>query len=131
MLKYLKAAFKVRQRIPLLGDVPVNLIAIPVFLALSIIHPAFLLIGLGFEVLLLWTLSSSKRFRNVIDAGEFASSHNEKLKEREKLEKRLTSIGQSRLNALHKKIVATIENYHELGAPDYIMDPKQVIVTGK
>ncbi|MEO5916840.1 MAG: hypothetical protein ABIS50_21610 [Luteolibacter sp.] len=70
MLRYLKAAFLVRERVPLLGAVPVNVLATTGFLALGFGHPAFWLLGILGETAYLWTMTSSGRFRKVVDALE-------------------------------------------------------------
>ena len=70
MLQYLKAAFLVRERLPLLGAVPVNLLATTGFVALGFGHPAFWLLGVLGETAYLWAMTSSARFRNVVDALE-------------------------------------------------------------
>ena len=68
LFKYLKAAFFVREKIPLLGDVPINLMAVIGFIALGFGHPAFWLIGLLGETIFLWLTSGSSRFQNLVDA---------------------------------------------------------------
>lgn len=71
-LRYLKAAFFLRERVPLLGHVPVNLVASAAFIALGFGHPAFWLIGLVGEIAFLWSLAGSARFRKWVDARDLA-----------------------------------------------------------
>lgn len=66
--RYLRAAFFVRERMPLLGAVPVNLLAVAVVVVLGLGHPAFWLLGLCAETAFLWAMIGSQRFRNVVDA---------------------------------------------------------------
>lgn len=68
MLRYLKAAFWIRERIPLLGEVPVNALAMSGLFTLGFGHPAFWLLGLLGETAYLWAMSSHPRFRNIVDA---------------------------------------------------------------
>lgn len=74
MLRYLKAAFFVREHIPLLGPLPVNVLAVAAFAVLGFGHPAFWLLGLLGETAYLWAVSSSTRFRKLVDAIESAAT---------------------------------------------------------
>ena len=63
---YLAAAFNAR---PFGMAVPPNWLGLgAVGLLGAFVNPGFLLIGLGVEVLYLWTLAKNKRFRNLVDA---------------------------------------------------------------
>lgn len=70
MLRYLKAAFWLRQPVPLLGQVPFNVLALLTCAILGIGHPSFWLVGLTFETAYLATLIFSPRFRRLVDAFE-------------------------------------------------------------
>lgn len=72
MFRYLRAAFFVTEKVPLIGALPVNVMAVLAFVALGFGHPAFWLIGLVGEIAFLWALVGSRRFRKWVDAGELA-----------------------------------------------------------
>ncbi len=68
MLKYLKSAFWHRERLPLLGELPVNVLALCAFAALGFGHPAFWWIGGGLEAVFLFLLGTNPNYQRVIDA---------------------------------------------------------------
>jgi hypothetical protein len=68
MFRYLSAAFTARPRIPGLGQIPVNLLALAGFGIVGLASPAFWFLGLGIEVAYLFGLASNSRFRGIIDA---------------------------------------------------------------
>lgn len=61
---YVKAAFLASPRIPLLGNLPLNLLAVGTFATLGLLHPGFWLVGAGIEVALVASLASHPRFRS-------------------------------------------------------------------
>lgn len=63
--RYLRAAFSAR---PLGMPIPPNWIALAAVGLLGVIHPGFWLLGGGLELLYLWLLVSSARFRRAVDA---------------------------------------------------------------
>jgi hypothetical protein len=68
MLRYLGAAFTARPRLPGLGEVPVNLLALAGFGIVGLASPAFWFLGLGLEVAYLFGLASNTRFREIVDS---------------------------------------------------------------
>jgi hypothetical protein len=68
MFRYLSAAFTARPRVPGLGAVPVNLLALAGFGIVGLANPAFWFLGLGFEAAYLFGLASHARFREIVDA---------------------------------------------------------------
>jgi hypothetical protein len=68
MFRYLSAAFTARPRIPGLGELPVNLLALAGFAIVGFASPAFWFLGLGLEAAYLFGLASSARFREIVDA---------------------------------------------------------------
>ena len=68
MFRYLSAAFTARPRVPGLGEMPVNLLALAGFGIVGLASPAFWFLGLGLEVAYLFGLASNSRFREIIDA---------------------------------------------------------------
>lgn len=67
MLKYFKSAFWVRQPVPLLGDLPVHVLALVPFVVLGLLHPGFWLMGLGLGAGFLTMLAMSPRFQRITD----------------------------------------------------------------
>ncbi len=68
MLRALRHAFFLSTRVPLLGDLPWNVIAVATALAVGFIHPGLWLIGLGLELTYLLTLATNPRFRRLVEA---------------------------------------------------------------
>jgi hypothetical protein len=89
--RYLKAALFVKQRIPLLGPLPVNLLALLPFLALGFGHPGFWLLGLAGEVGFLWAMTTNRRFRKAVDAQLAHSSGQEQSRTKEDVVAQLKS----------------------------------------
>lgn len=71
---YLMAAFHRRTRIPFLGDLPLNKMALAGFAVLGIANPGFWFLGAAGELLYLFLRSSSPRFQKLIAAERLASS---------------------------------------------------------
>jgi hypothetical protein len=69
VLRYLRAAFWIRPRIPGLGALPVNALAVLGFAILGFGHEGFWLLGAAMEASWLWAATQSTRFRTLIDAG--------------------------------------------------------------
>lgn len=69
---YLKSAFGRRVHIPLLGQMPINQMAIGAFGLLGILNPGFWLLGAAGELLYLYLRANSPRFRALIAADKLA-----------------------------------------------------------
>lgn len=70
MLRYLKAAFWAGPVLPGLGKVPLNALLVVGAVILGFVEPAIWLAALGLETAFLFLLSTSGRFRRVVDAVE-------------------------------------------------------------
>ncbi len=123
MWKYIKAAFAVKQQIPILGAIPINVIILPVFILLGIVHPAFLLFGLGFEIALVALLSSSHRFRNVVDASSQSQKQQLDNDKRIELLSKLSDSDRQRFLKLENRISQTQQSYEQFGSPSSISAP--------
>lgn len=123
MWKYIKAAFAVKQHIPLLGSIPINAIILPIIACLTIIHPAFLLIGIGFEAALIYSLSSSPRFRQLVDSPKIQEIQRQQEDRRTELINKLNEPNRQQFLKLEKRIAQTQASYHEFDSPDYISEP--------
>lgn len=63
---YLKAAFKLRPRVPLLGRLPANALALGTFAVLGLANPGFWFLGAAGEAAYLLLLSSNPRFQKMV-----------------------------------------------------------------
>lgn len=117
MLRYLKAAFLVREHLPLLGAVPVNVLAVVAFLMLGFGHPAFWLLGTLGETAFLWALTANVRFRNVVDALEGAATAASSEKRLTTLAGTLNEENRVRRAALRQQL-GTVEQAYRQFAPD-------------
>lgn len=125
MFKYIKAAFWVRQSIPLLGAVPINLIVLPLILAFSFLHPAFLLIGIGFECALISVLAFNAHFRKWVDSPSLEKLQQEKKQRQANLLNKLTPPDQQRFKQVQERVQKIKKSYIDFDAPDYIAEPNK------
>lgn len=109
--QYLQAAFWVREKVPLLGHVPVNILVLLACVALGFGHPAFWLLGLAGEISFLWILVGSKRFRRWVDAVEESRTRQASSNERERLLARLTPPNRERFEALERQFASIETDY--------------------
>lgn len=65
-LDYVKAAFSWRYRVPGMGHLPLNVLALVGFGILGLGHPAFWLLGLAFEAGYLTMMSGDPRFQKLV-----------------------------------------------------------------
>jgi hypothetical protein len=80
---YVKSAFHRHVRVPLLGHMPANKMALAVFGVLGIANPGFWFLGAAAEVAYLGVLSSSSRFQKLVQGErllERAQSHDAQVK---------------------------------------------------
>ena len=63
---YVREAFNARARLPALGEVPVNWLALMAVGTLGLLNPGFWLLGAGLEVGYLAMMSHNERFRNYV-----------------------------------------------------------------
>ena len=117
MLRYLKAAFLVRERVPLLGAVPVNVLAVAAFLGLGFGLPAFWLLGLLGETAFLWAMTANPRFRRLVDALEGEATAASSEKQLTALADTLNEENHARRAALRRHLGAVEQAYRQF-APD-------------
>lgn len=70
---FVKAAFFRRARVPLLGDMPVNQMALAAFTLLGFANPGFWFLGAALELAYLGALSSSARFQKLVEGERLAA----------------------------------------------------------
>jgi len=64
---YLKEAFHLKVRLPLLGHMPMNKMLLAVFAVGGLAHPAIWFLGLDYEATYLTSLPGNDRFQKVVD----------------------------------------------------------------
>lgn len=74
MWRYLKAAFLVGVPVPGVGRLPLNAMAAAAFGIFGFAEPSLWLLGLGLETSILFALTTSERFRKVVDSEHLSSS---------------------------------------------------------
>lgn len=122
MFRYLKAAFWAAPPIAGLGRLPINVLALSGFGILGFGHPGFWLLGLALEGSYLYALVSSKRFRNVVDAGERQLGEGNVKREREALVAKLSPDARARLDKLSAKCVRVLQLESEAQTEEMIID---------
>jgi hypothetical protein len=119
MFRYLSAAFTARPRIPGLGEIPVNLLALAGFAIVGLASPAFWFLGLGLEVAYLFGMASNSRFREIVDARTAAAPPaREQSAGWEQLVGELSGQERSRLMALKAKLQRVTALYDRFHADD-------------
>lgn len=123
MLRYLRAAFWISPRVPGLGRLPVNALAMAGFAILGFGHPGFWLIGLGIEAAWLMGATTSDRFRVLTDAGaEISEVDGSTEEQRQALIARLTPASREQLAALERKSARALRLQTESGVSDVMQE---------
>jgi hypothetical protein len=121
MGRYLKAAFFAVLPLSLLGNVPVNVLAVLGFAILGFGHPGFWMLGLGLEVAYLFTLTSNARFRRAVDTRlEMDKLQGAEAKRRILIEK-LNSASRRKLELAEEKSRRILQTLRDNEAPDYVV----------
>lgn len=94
--RYLKAAVLQRWRLPMLGEVPVNLAAVGVFGVMGLDQPVFWAVGGGFEAVWLTLTAGRAAYRRKVDAADRREAW------RKVEEGRLTLVGRLSPDAKHR-----------------------------
>lgn len=118
MLRYLTAAFMVRERVPLLGAVPVNVLAVSAFGVLGFGHPAFWLLGILGETAFIWAMTASPRFRKLVDAHECEATAANSEKQLVAMSGRLNEENLARRAALRRELGAVEHAYGQFAPND-------------
>lgn len=112
----------VREKIPLLGHVPVNVLMLSGFAVLGFGHPAFWLIGLIGEIGFLWSMAGSKRFRKWVDAVDVVENQKKDLSEKETLLSRLTPPNRKRFDSLESQYGTIRSDYEKSHVGESLYD---------
>ena len=116
MLRYLKAAFLVREPISFLGDVPVNVAGVVAMAVLGLGHPAFWLLGLFGETAYLWATVANPRFRRLVDALDLQSGMGSATEARDGLSRQLDATHTDRFAALQAQFTEVQSAYSDFAA---------------
>jgi hypothetical protein len=122
MWRYLKSAFLVSVDVPGLGRLPVNAMAATAFAILGFAEPAFWLLGLATEAIVIPALAFNPRFQRLVAAQSLELSQGDAEQKRRALVKLLEVGAQQRLWALAKKCNQVLDVYRSQQAEDYIID---------
>jgi hypothetical protein len=103
---YLRAAFNAR---PIGMIIPPNWVGIGVFALLGLLNPGFWAIGAGLELAYLFTLSSSRRFQNYVDATQTQATQEGSAAKVRQLLAQLVPPSRQRYDALERRCRAILE----------------------
>ncbi len=121
MLRYLKAAWWVRPRIPLLGAVPINPILAVCFLIFGIAGNAgFLLLGAGLIGAFVTALASNRRFQRRVDAQGSGQRTAFVEAKKEELIRSLDPPSLDHLKGLERKCARLIEIYRSQQVDEFV-----------
>ena len=122
MGRYLKAAFWISARLPGLGRLPVNALALLGFGILGFGHEGFWLLGLGLEATWLLAATSNSRFRVLVDAGEEQLAAGTTEDQRQILIARLAAENRQRLQQLDRKCQRALGLQREAGVTEVMQE---------
>jgi hypothetical protein len=103
VLRYLKAAFWIRPKLPGLGRVPINAVGVLGFGLLGFGHEGFWLLGAALETLWLWAAVQNPGFRTRVDAQSAQIELDAAAQERSALGTRLDAENRARWLYLEEK----------------------------
>jgi hypothetical protein len=122
MWRVLKEAFLARIRTPLLGDMPVNAVAVACFGILGFANPGFWFLGAGLEAAYLLSLVSNRRFRKWVEARSKFEESTDARVQRSELLARLDAAGRARCAALEEKCARILQLYGERQVEDFLVE---------
>jgi hypothetical protein len=130
MFRYLSAAFTARPRIPGIGELPVNLLALAGFGILGAANPAFWFLGLGLETAYLFGLASNRRFREIVDERAAPAPPDQpRAAGWEELVGELSGAERGRLQELNAKLQRILGLYERFHADDLTSDQNRESLT--
>ncbi len=122
MWRYLKSAFLVRVETPGLGHLPVNAMMAAAFGILGFAQPAFWLLGLAIEAVVVPGLAFNPRFQKYAEAQQLQGAETDDEAKRQALVALLDSPDRRRLNDLATKCNRVVEIFRNQQAEEYIID---------
>ncbi len=122
MWHYLKAAFWARPEIPGFGRLPLNVIVLSGLTLLGFGHEGFWLAAAAAETLYLYTLTTSERFRNVVDAENIVLQQGTVEEQRQALVTSLIPPRRQQLAALEKKCARILQLHHDNQSDEFTVE---------
>jgi len=114
MWNYLKHAFWLSPRVPLLGALPLNPVMVACFFILGFGSPGFWLLGLGVETAYLFGLATNARFRRLVDAMQALEAQPDAEIKRQALVTSLDPDTQRRLAMMRQKCDRVVQLYNDV-----------------
>jgi hypothetical protein len=119
---YLKAAFWISPRVPGLGRLPLNALALLGLFILGFGHPGFWLLGLALEAAWLYGATQSDRFRQLVDARAELLEDAPLPDEKGALTGRLSAENRQLVAALDAKCARALELQRHADIGDLLLD---------
>ncbi len=121
MFRYVIAAFWASPEISGLGKLPLNVVALIGFLILGFGHPGFWFLAAALETVYLYALTSSARFRRLVDAEELQIEQGTTESQRQALIASLAKERRERLKQLESKYARALKLYRDTKAEDWLV----------
>ncbi len=122
MWHYLKSAFLVRAEVPGLGPLPVNLLLACAFGILGFAQPAFWLLGLAVEAVVVAGLAFNPRFQKYVQAQQLQVSNDDVEAKRQELISLLDPEARNRRILISAKCDRVLEVLRSQQAEEYVID---------
>jgi hypothetical protein len=122
VLHYIKSAFFVRVDVPGLGQLPVNALLAAALGILGFAQPAFWLLGLAVESVVIAGLAFNPRFQKYIQSQQLQTAQNDDETNRQALIHLLDRDAQDRRTLLSSKCERVLDVFNSQQAEDYIID---------
>jgi hypothetical protein len=119
---YIKSAFFVRVNVPVLGPLPLNALLASAFAILGFAQPAFWLLGLAVEAIVIPGLAFNPRFQNYVRAQQVQIAKDDDEANRQALIKLLDRDAQDRRTLLSSKCERVLDVFRSQQAEEYIVD---------
>lgn len=122
MWHYIKSAFLIRVEVPGLGPLPLNALLACAFAILGFAQPAFWLLGLGVEAIVIAGLAFNPRFQNYVQAQQLQIAKDDSESQRQALIRLLDRDAQDRRTLLSSKCERVLDVFRSQQAEEYIID---------
>jgi hypothetical protein len=119
---YIKSAFFVRVEVPVLGPLPINALLATAFAILGFAQPAFWLLGIAVETVVIAGLAFDPRFQNYVQAQQVQIAKDDDETNRQQLIKILDRDAQDRRTLLSSKCERVVDVFRSQQAEEYIID---------
>jgi len=122
MWRYIKSAFLVSVDVPGLGRLPVNALLAGALAILGFAQPAFWLIGLAAEAIIISALAFNPRFQTYVQAQQLQNVKDNADAQRQALIQLLAPDARARLNDLRAKCERVLDVFRSQQAEEYVID---------